>query len=200
VIKIKYFGTSELWTLALLSGIGVAWAVKAFVKISIAHFNPAVTLGFLISGHMVTKQIVVYLSAQAIRAFAASAIIKYMIGTYASLGTNTPDYASYPILLVFAVEIMVTAFLMAIIFTSVHTRGLKGLGWMASGAIIGLDIFLFSFISGAAINPIRFLASATLSEILAIYGYTGLLHSLELLLLHSSIKINSKVAKKYLIN
>jgi aquaporin Z len=73
VIKIKYFGTSELWT-SLLSGIGVAWAVKAFVKISKAHFNPAVTLGSLISGHILPKQIVLYLSAQAIGAFAASGI------------------------------------------------------------------------------------------------------------------------------
>jgi len=74
VIKIKYFGTSELWTLALLSGIGVAWAVKAFVKISKAHFNPAVTLGSLISGHILPNQIVLYLFAQAIGAFAASGI------------------------------------------------------------------------------------------------------------------------------
>lgn len=52
----------------------VAWAVKAFVKISKAHFNPAVKLGSLISGHIVPKQIVIYLSAQAIGAFAASGI------------------------------------------------------------------------------------------------------------------------------
>lgn len=172
MIEVKYFGTSELWTLALLSGIGVALEVKAFVKISKAHFNPAVTLGFLISGHMPPIQLMLYLFAQAIGAFAASLIIKNMIGTYASLGTNIPDYASYPILRVFVVEIMVTAFLMATIFTSVHTKGLKGLGWIASGAIVGLDIFLFSYISGAAINPIRFLAPATLSgDISNIWSY-----------------------------
>jgi glycerol uptake facilitator-like aquaporin len=59
--------------LALLSGID-AWAVKAFVKISKAHFNPAVTFGSLISGHILPKQIVIYLSAQAIGAFGASKI------------------------------------------------------------------------------------------------------------------------------
>ncbi|HEX7256878.1 MAG TPA: hypothetical protein VF242_02350 [Nitrososphaeraceae archaeon] len=51
---------------------------------------------------------------------------------------------------------MVNTFLMATIFTSVHTKGLKGLGWIASGAIIGLDIFLFSFVSGDAINQSGF--------------------------------------------
>jgi aquaporin Z len=58
--------------------MGVALAVKAFVRISKAHFNPAVTLGFLISGHMPSKQLIIYLSAQAIGAFAASLFIKYM--------------------------------------------------------------------------------------------------------------------------
>jgi len=52
---------------------------------------------------------------------------------------------------------------MAVILTSVHTKGLKGLGWIASGAVVGLDIFFFSFISGSAINPMRYLAPAALS-------------------------------------
>jgi len=55
VLEIRLFGTFELWSLALFSGIGVALAVKWFVKISTAHFNPAVTLGFLITGIMPRK-------------------------------------------------------------------------------------------------------------------------------------------------
>ncbi len=57
---------------------------------------------------------------------------------------------------------------MAIIFTSVHTKGLKGLGWIASGTVVGLDIFFFSFISCAAVNPIRYLAPAVLSGYISI--------------------------------
>jgi glycerol uptake facilitator-like aquaporin len=98
MIEIKYFGTSGLWTSALLSGIGVAWAVKAFVKISIAHFKSAVTLGSLISGHILPKQIAIYLSTQPIGAFVASAIVKYTIGTYASLCATISDYSSYHII------------------------------------------------------------------------------------------------------
>jgi glycerol uptake facilitator-like aquaporin len=36
-----------------------------------------------------------------------------------------------------------------------------------NGAIVGLDIFFFSFITGSAINPMRYLAPAVLS------GYVG---------------------------
>jgi glycerol uptake facilitator-like aquaporin len=54
-------------------------AVKAFVKISKTHFNHAVPL-ILNQWTYAPKQIVQYLSAQVIGAFAASAIIKYTIG------------------------------------------------------------------------------------------------------------------------
>jgi aquaporin Z len=107
-----------------------------------------------------------YLIAQTIGAFSASLIVKYLIGyligTEANLGANAINY-SYSLPLILVTELSVTAFLMAIIFTSVHTKGLKGLGWIASGAVVGLDIFFFSFISGSAINPIRYLAPAVLS-------------------------------------
>jgi glycerol uptake facilitator-like aquaporin len=46
----KFFGTFELWPVVLFSGIDVALPVKWFVKISRAHFNPAVDLGFSLQG------------------------------------------------------------------------------------------------------------------------------------------------------
>ena len=72
VLEISPFRIFELWSLALFSGIGVALAVKWFVKISKAHFNPAVTLRFLITGIMPRKIIALYLIAQTIGAFSAS--------------------------------------------------------------------------------------------------------------------------------
>jgi len=107
-----------------------------------------------------------YLIAQTIGAFSASLIVKYIIGNEANLGANAINY-SYSLSVIFVTEMSVTAFLMAIIFTSVHTKGLKGLGCIASGAVVGLDIFFFSFILGSAINPMRYLAPAVLS------GYIG---------------------------
>lgn len=52
---------------------------------------------------------------------------------------------------------------MAVIYAVVRTRGLKGFGGVAIGGIIGLDILLLSFISGASMNPARALAPALLS-------------------------------------
>ncbi|TLY02786.1 MAG: aquaporin, partial [Thaumarchaeota archaeon] len=56
-----------------------------------------------------------------------------------------------------------TAFLMGVIFAVVYTKGLRGWSGIAIGGIVGLDIFFFSFVSGASMNPARSLAPALLS-------------------------------------
>jgi aquaporin Z len=58
---------------------------------------------------------------------------------------------------------MASALLMSVILIVVYTKGLKGVGGIAIGVIVGLDIFFFSFISGASMNPARSLAPALLS-------------------------------------
>jgi aquaporin Z len=51
--------------------------------------------------------------------------VMYFIGTEASLGANTPDY-SYPLPLVFGIEILATSMLMAVIYLVVYTKGCGG--------------------------------------------------------------------------
>jgi aquaporin Z len=84
--------------------IGVAIAVYLFGKISMAHFNPAVTIGFLITKHITKIQLLYYLSAEIIGALLASLFVKYLIGPGADLGANAPNYA-YPLPLIFGIEI-----------------------------------------------------------------------------------------------
>lgn len=162
VLDAKYAGAFGLWFVALCPAVAVALMVYAFGKVSMAHFNPAVTFGFFITRHMPRSLASVYLGAEAIGAFLASLFVKYFIGPEANLGANAPDY-SFPLPVVFGVEILATAFLMGTILIVVHTKGLKGFGGVAIGSVIGLDIFFLSFISGASMNPIRSLAPAVVS-------------------------------------
>jgi aquaporin Z len=73
----------------------VAIGVYVFGKISMAHFNPAVTLGFLITKHITKIQLAYYFAAEIIGALLGSLFVKYAIGFNAKLGANTPNY-SFP--------------------------------------------------------------------------------------------------------
>jgi glycerol uptake facilitator-like aquaporin len=162
VIDAKTGGKLGLPFVALAPLIGVAIGVYLFGKISMAHFNPAVTLGFLITKHITKNQLPLYLGAEVIGALLGSILVKYLIGTEANLGANSPNY-SYPLPLIFGVEVLASTLLMAVILVVVHTKGLKGLGGIAIGGIVGLDIFFLAFISGASMNPARSLAPAFFS-------------------------------------
>jgi aquaporin Z len=105
--------------------VSVAIGVYLFGKISMAHFNPAVTVGYLITGHIRRVQLVYYFSAEIIGALLASIFIKYFIGSEAHLGANSFNH-SYPVLVVFGTEVMASALLMAVILTVVYTKGLRG--------------------------------------------------------------------------
>ena len=138
-----------------------------------AHFNPAVTLGFLISGHITKLQLLQYFAAEITGALLASLFVMSLIGTEASLGANAPDY-SYPLPLVFGIEVLATALLMAVIYLVVYTKGLRGFGGLVIGGMVGLDIFFLAFISGASMNPARSWRQLSSLVSLVICGSIGL--------------------------
>lgn len=165
VANAKSGGSIGLWLEAFAPFVGVSLMVYAFGKISLAHFNPAVTIAYYITKHITRRQILVYLAAEAIGAFFGILFVKFAIGDEANLGANAPNY-SYALWEILGIEILASALLMAVILCVVHTRGLRGFGGIAIGGIIGLDIFFLSVVSGASMNPIRALAPAVVSGFL----------------------------------
>ncbi len=147
---------------ALAPFIALLISVYAFRKISLAHFNPAVTIGYYITGHITKIQVVYYFTAEIIGALLGSLFVLSFIGEKADLGANIPNY-DFSIFLIFPVEVLASAMLMGVIFYVVYTKGLKGFSGVAIGGIVGLDILFLAFISGASMNPARALAPALLS-------------------------------------
>ena len=165
VINARLNGILGIPFIAFAPFIGVAVGVYLFGKVSMAHFNPAVTVGFLITKHITKMQLFYYFSAEVVGALLASLFVKFVIGNQANLGANAPNYA-FPIPVIIGVEIAASAMLMAVIFVVVYTKGLRGFSGIAIGGIIGLDIFFLAFISGASMNPARSLAPALVSGVL----------------------------------
>lgn len=149
---------------AIAPFVALMIGVYSFGKISLAHFNPAVTIGYYITGHISKIQVVYYFAAEIIGAILGSLFVLQFIGQEANLGVNTPNY-DFSLGLIFPIEVLASGLLMAVIFTVVYTRGMRGLSGIAIGGIVGLDIFFFSFISGASMNPARALAPALFSGV-----------------------------------
>jgi aquaporin Z len=166
VIDAKLGGILGILFIAFAPFVGVAISVYLFGKVSMAHFNPAVTIGYLITGHLRKNLLAWYFGAEIIGALLASVFVKYVIGTEANLGANSPNY-DFPIPFIFGIEVLASGLLMAVIFGVVLTKGLRGFSGIAIGGIVGLDIFFFGLISGASMNPARSLAPALLSGNLA---------------------------------
>ena len=167
VIDAKTNGVLGIPFIVFAPFVGVALGIYLFGKISMAHFNPAVTVGFFITRHITTKiQLAYYFAAEILGALLGSLFVKYFIGTQANLGANAPNYA-YPLPVIFGIEILASALLMAVVLIVVYTKGLKGFGGIVIGSMVGLDIFFLAFISGASMNPARSLAPALMSGVLS---------------------------------
>jgi aquaporin Z len=191
VIDAKYNGVLGIPFIAFLPFIGVALGVYLFGKISMAHFNPAVTVGFLITKHVTKKQLVYYFLAEILGAILGSLFVMYLIGREANLGANSPNYA-YPLPTIFGIEVLASALLMAVIVVVVYTKGLGGYGGLVIGGIVGLDILFLAFISGASMNPARSLApalvSGTFNNLLLYWSATFVGTSIVALLVRKKLK------------
>jgi aquaporin Z len=129
VLDAKLNGALGLPFIAIAPAVAVAIGVYLFGKISMAHFNPAVTVGFLITNHLKTKQklFLIYLAAELIGALLASIFIFSVMGNEANLGANAPNYTNYPVYVIVGIEILASALLMLVILIVVYTNGAKKL-------------------------------------------------------------------------
>ena len=151
--------------IAIIHFIGIAIVIQIFGKYSMAHFNPAVSIAFFITGHVKSKQLPIYFIAQAIGAFLGTIFVKFVFGDYALLGTNAPNM-EFTMPEIIGYEILATALLMAVIYVVGHNKMAKLSGILIAG-IIGLDVLFLGPISGASMNPIRSLSPAIISGVTA---------------------------------
>lgn len=165
VYDVQTGGTLGIAFAAIAPFIALIIGIHFFGKISLANFNPAVTIAFYITGHISKDKIAYYFVAEIIGALLGSLFVMSFIGSGADLGANAPNL-DFSLFLIFPVEVLASAVLMVVIFIVVYTKGLKGFGGIAIGGIVGLDIYFLAFISGASMNPARALAPALFSGVL----------------------------------
>lgn len=152
--------------IAAMHFVGISFMIILFGRYSMAHFNPAVTIAYFVAGYVDTKKIPVYFGAQAAGALLGSFFVKYVLGDFANLGLNSPNY-EYPAGLFFGIEVLATLFLMGSILIAINIKGLSSVfvSIIIAGTVT-LDVYFFGSISGASMNPIRSLTPSIITGIL----------------------------------
>lgn len=148
-------------------GVAITWGlivmamIYALGDVSGAHFNPAVTCGFWLSGRLPARCVGLYIGAQLAGALLASGALRAIFGNVVHLGASLPKGSDFQS---FALELVLTALLMFVILNV--STGPKEVGVMAGiavGGVIGLEAMFAGPISGASMNPARSLAPAVVS-------------------------------------
>jgi aquaporin Z len=146
---------------SLVFGLVVMAMIYAVGDVSGAHLNPAVTLGFWLSGRLRVRLVGPYVLSQLTGAMLASLLLRSMFGNHAHLGATIPAGGAWQ---AFALECVMTGLLMFVILCV--STGPKETGVMAGiavGGVIGLEALFGGPISGASMNPARSLAPAVVS-------------------------------------
>lgn len=159
-------GAVGLTGIAFAHGLAIAVMVTATAATSGGHLNPAVSLGILLSGNMSVKDFGGYVVAQCLGAIAASSLLMSALPEIAldSVNYGIPAVGeSATASMAVVSEIVLTFFLVFVVFgTAVDKRAPK-MGGLFIGLTVALDIFMGGPISGAAMNPARWLGPAVIS-------------------------------------
>jgi aquaporin Z len=149
-------GASTLANVAFAHGLTIAVMVAALAAISGAHFNPAVTFGFVVTGRMAPSTGLLYGAAQLVGGLAAAGLLRALFGAaFVAGGTPALSPAVSPTQGI-VLEAVATFFLLLVIFGSaVDERAPRSVFPMAIGFTIVLDIMAIGPLTGAAMNPAR---------------------------------------------
>ncbi len=150
---------------SLVFGLIITAMIYAFGHISGAHFNPAVTLAFVVARHFPVRQLIGYWIAQLLGAILAAGCLRLLFGDVAHLGTTLPAGAGGA-WQSFGLETLLTFFLMIVIMAmATDTRTVGQAAALAIGSTVALEALFAGPICGASMNPARSLGPALVSGV-----------------------------------
>ena len=154
-----------LLEVALAHGITLAIAISAFGGLSGGQFNPAVTFGLAVAGRHPWARVPTYWAAQLIGGLAAGFTLRYVfdfaiaavdkthLGTPALAGTITPTVG-------IVIEALLTIFLVWAVYGTAVSPLAPRIAGFGIGLTVMTDILLGGPLTGAAMNPARWFATA----------------------------------------
>ena len=147
--------------ISLTFGLIVTGMIYSVGDISGAHLNPAVTIGFAVSGLFPVKNILPYILVQCLGGICASLALKGLFPSDILLGATMPKNAEMQS---FWLEMILTFILMVVIIrVATGSKETGVLAGLAIGGIVALEAAFGGPICGASMNPARSFAPALVS-------------------------------------
>ena len=154
-----------LLPIAFAHGIALAIAISAFGALSGGHFNPAVTFGLAIAGRHPWPRVPTYWVAQLLGGVIAGFALRYVfdssiaaidkthLGTPALAPTITPTVGV-------VIEVLLTIFLVWAVYGTAVSPLAPRIAGFGIGLTVFTDILVGGPLTGAAMNPARWFATA----------------------------------------
>jgi MIP family channel proteins len=168
VVMQQATGGGSLLVVAVAHGLALAVMISAVGAWSGGHFNPAVTLGFVVTRRMSLTSAITYWVSQLSGALVASFLLRAMLPGEAG------EAVHYGVPLLAAgvsvsqgllIEFVLTFFLVTAVWgTTVDERAPK-IGGLGIGLALLMDILVGGPLTGAAANPARAFGAACASGV-----------------------------------
>ena len=148
-------------------GLTVITIAYSLGHISGAHLNPAVTVGFWISGRISSKEVLPYIVSQVVGGITGAAVLYIIvtgngsqIGDFAANGYGEHSPGKYSMLAAILTEFVMTFMFLLVILGATDERAAKAF----ARAAIGLSLTLIHLISipvtNTSVNPARSISQA----------------------------------------
>ena len=160
-------GSGTLGTVAAAHGLILAVMITATMRIS-GHFNPAVTLGFLVTRRIQPSFALLYIVAQLVGAMAGAYLLRAVFPEELFTATRAGGQAialGISFGQAFIVELVAAFFLVFVVFGSAVDPQAPKIGGFAIGLTAAANVLAFGPLTGASMNPARSFGSAVASGV-----------------------------------
>lgn len=161
-------GGGSLLVVAVAHGLALAVMISALSSWSGAHFNPAVTLGFVVTRRMSLTSAVTYWVSQLAGAIAASFLLRSVVPGEAGEAVHfgvpllaAGVSASQGVL----IEFVLTFFLVTAVWGTLVDERAPRIGGFGIGLAVLMDTLMGGPLTGAAMNPARAFGAACASGV-----------------------------------
>ena len=166
--SIQLVGPTSITHASFISGLAVATLVQALGHVSGCQINPAVTCGFLVSGHIRILKALFYIVAQCIGGLLGAQVLQALTpeDKQGLLGLTIVNYHVTPAQAFFVEALMTFVLVLTVVAVCDGRRSdIKGSAPLAIGLAVAVGMLAAMQYTGGGLNPARTLGPAVMTGV-----------------------------------